>query len=200
MNNPPAGIKAGNLLLAWMVTSLGFPFGGVLALSLAGPMGDVVSAALGGLLAGAVVGAAQWPVLRHYLGIDATWIVATASGLAFGNAVGAVLTGAGTSISNLLAIGAVAGTSVGTAQWTLLRERLRYAGIWVPVLAAAWTLGWTTTWSIGVDLSLGYTVFGAVGALVFAAITGVTLLFLVRILSRRPGAEPRAKDYLRREP
>lgn len=195
MDNTPASIKASNLLLAWVVTSLGFPFGGVLTLSLVGSMDDVVSAALGGLLAGAVVGAAQWPVLRHYLGIDATWIVVTASGLALGNAVGAVVTDAGTSINDLLAIGVVAGISVGTAQWTLLRERLRYAGLWIPILAVAWPLGWTTTWSIGVNVSLGYAVFGPVGALVFTAITGVALLLMIRSLSYTPDTESQEKDY-----
>lgn len=195
MDNTPASIKASNLLLAWVVTSLGFPFGGILALYLVGPMDDVVSAALGGLLAGAVVGAAQWPVLRHYLGIDATWVVATASGLTLGNAVGAVLTEAGTSINDLLVIGVVCGISVAAAQWTLLRERLRYAGLWIPVLAVAWPLGWTTTWSIGVDISLGYTVFDAVGALVFTAITGVVLLLMVRSLSYTPDTESQEKDY-----
>lgn len=195
MDNTPANIKASNLLLAWVVTSLGFPFGGILALYLVGPMDDVVSAALGGLLTGAVVGAAQWPVLRHYLGIDATWIVATASGLTLGNAVGAVLTDAGTSINDLLVIGVVSGISVAAAQWTLLRERLRYAGLWIPVLAVAWPLGWATTWSIGVDISLGYTVFDAVGALVFTAITGVVLLLMVRSLSYTPDTESQEKDY-----
>lgn len=196
MDNTPASIKTSNLLLAWVVTSLGFPFGGILALYLVGPMDDVVSAALGGLLAGAVVGAAQWPVLRHYLGIDATWVVATASGLTLGNAVGAVLTEAGTSINDLLVIGVVSGISVAAAQWTLLRERLRYAGLWIPVLAVAWPLGWTTTWSIGVDISLGYTVFDAVGALVFTAITGVVLLLMVRSsLSYTPDTESQEKDY-----
>lgn len=170
--------------MAWIAAALGFPFGGVLALSLAGPMDDVVSAALAGLLAGAVVGTAQWLVLRHYLGIDVVWIVATASGLALGNSVGAVLTGPGTGIEDLLVLGVAAGIAVGAAQWTLLRERLRYAGLWVPVLAVAWPLGWTTTWSIGVDVSLGYAVFGAVGALVFAAVTGVVLLLMARSLSR----------------
>ncbi len=182
--------KGGNLFLAWMVTSLGFPFGGVLALSLAGPMKEVVSAALGGLLAGAVIGGAQWLVLRRHLGIDATWVVATASGLALGNTVGAVLTDTGTGIGDLLLIGVVAGIAVGTAQWTLLRERLRYAGFWIPVLTVAWPLGWTTTWSIGVDVSLGYAVFGAVGALVFSGISGSALALMVRNLLRAPATPP----------
>lgn len=193
MGNPPARIKVGNLFLAWLATSLGFPFGGVLALSLAGPMDDVVSAALGGLVAGAVAGTGQWLVLRHYLGIDVIWVVATASGLALGNTVGVVLTGAGTGIGDLLVTGAAAGIAVGTAQWALLRERLRYAGFWVPVLAVAWPLGWTTTWSIGVDVSLGYAVFGAVGALIFAAITGAALSLMVRSLSRAPATKSTEK-------
>ena len=184
MDSPAAHVKPGYLFLAWMVTSLGFPFGGVLALSLAGPMDDVVSAALGSLLAGAVVGGAQWLVLRNYLGIDVIWVPATVSGLALGNTVGVVLTNSGRGIGDLIVVGGIAGIAVGTAQWTLLRERLRFAGAWVPVLAVAWPLGWTTTWSIGVDVSIGYAVFGAVGALVFTAITGASLVFLVRRPSR----------------
>ena len=186
MGNSPAPIKGGNLFLAWMVTSLGFPFGAVLARSVAGPMNDAVSAALGGLLAGAVIGAGQWLVLRGYLGIDVTWVVATASGLALGNTAGTVLTGTGTGLADQLFIGMAAGICVGVGQWTLLRERLQSAGLWVLVLAVAWPLGWTTTWSIGVDVSLGYAVFDAVGALVFAAVSGVALLLMVRNLSRAP--------------
>ncbi len=157
-------------------------------------MVDAMSAALGGLLAGAVIGTGQWLVLRGYLGIDLTWVVATASGLALGNTLGAILTGAGTEITDLLYIGFAAGVCVGAAQWTLLRERLRLAGLWVLVLALAWPLGWTTTWSIGVDVSLGYAVFGAIGALVFAAFTGVALLLMVRSLVRTPATESAEKS------
>lgn len=188
MDNPRPRIKPGNLFLAWMITSLGFPFGGVLALSLAGPMDDVISAALGGLLAGAVVGVAQWLVLRNYFGIDFTWVLATVSGLALGNTVGMILIVSGRELSDLILVGAVAGICVGAAQWTLLRERLKFAGAWVPALAVAWPLGWTTTWSIGVDVSIGYAVFGAVGALVFAAITGAALVLLLRNSSRTQAA------------
>lgn len=184
MGSSPTPIKGGNLFLAWMVTSLGFPFGAVLALSIAGPMNDAVSAALSGLLAGAVIGAGQWLVLRGYLGIDVTWVVATASGLALGNTAGAVLTGGGTGLADQLFIGTAAGICVGVGQWTLLRERLRSAGLWILALAVAWPLGWTTTWALGVDVSLGYAVFDAVGALVFAAASGVALLLMVRNLSR----------------
>ncbi len=193
MDNPPR-IKGANLFLAWLATSLGFPLGGILALSLTGPMNDVVSAALGGVLAGAVAGTGQWLVLRYYFGIDVIWVVATASGLALGNTVGVVLTGAGTGIGDLLVTGAAAGIAVGTAQWTLLREYFRHAGLWVPVLAVAWPLGWTTTWSIGVNISLGYSVFDTVGALVFTSIVGAALLVMVRNLSRASTMPPLEKE------
>ncbi|MGB3681098.1 MAG: hypothetical protein WA990_01290 [Rubrobacteraceae bacterium] len=194
MDNPSSRFKIVNFLLAWGGASLGFPFGGVVALSLAGPMDDAVSAALGGLLAGAVVGAAQWFVVRLYLGIDLTWIVATASGLALGNTLGAILAGFGEGIGDLLLIGAVAGAVVGAAQWSMLRERLRYAGLWVLALAVAWPLGWTSTWFIGADISLGYPVFGADGALVFAAVSGAVLLAMIRKLSLTPTAVAQAKN------
>lgn len=187
-HSSPPRINLGNFFLAWMATSLGFPFGGVVALSLSGPMEDVLSAALGGLITGTIVGALQWLVLRNNLGIDATWILATASGLALGNTVGIVLTGVGGGIEDLIIIGVAAGAAVGAGQWTLLRERLRLAGLWIPLLTIAWPLGWTTTWYIGVNISLGYTVFGAVGALVFAAITGAALLLMIRNLLWTPNA------------
>ena len=40
--------------------------------------------------------------------------------------------------------------------------------------------GWTVTWAVGVDVERGYYVFGASGALVFAAITGMAMLLILR--------------------
>src|SRR3712207_1331216 len=50
-----------------MLAFLGFPLGGLVALTLVGSVEGAVSGALGGALAGAVIGAAQWLVLRRYL-------------------------------------------------------------------------------------------------------------------------------------
>ena len=44
----------------WMVTFFGFPLGGFLAELLVGPVDGIGAALIGGLLTGAVVGAAQW--------------------------------------------------------------------------------------------------------------------------------------------
>ena len=63
-----------------MLTFLGFPLGGVLALLVVGSIEGVVSGALGGALAGTVIRAAQWLVLRRYMRVGPEWVGATALG------------------------------------------------------------------------------------------------------------------------
>jgi hypothetical protein len=169
--------------LWWMLAFLGFPLGGLLALVLVGSVDGVVSGALGGALAGAVIGAAQWLVLRRYprVRVGPEWILATALGVAIGDALGALLTGAGTGIGALLITGLATGVAVGFLQWGLsLRGRLPAASLWPPVVAIAWPLGWTVTWAFGIDVERGYYVFGSTGALVFSAVTGLSMLLILR--------------------
>ena len=64
-----------------------------------------------------------------------------------------------------------------------LRARLLAAGaagMWVPVVAIAWPVGWTVTWAFGIDIERSLYVFGASGALVFAAITALAMLLMLR--------------------
>jgi hypothetical protein len=167
--------------LWWMLAFLGFPIGGLLALVLVGSVDGVASGALGGALAGAVIGAAQWLALRRYLRVGLGWVGATALGVAIGDALGALLTGAGTGLGALLITGLATGVAVGLLQWGLeLRNRLSLASLWAPVVAIAWPLGWTVMWAFGIDVERGYYVFGASGALVFAAITGLAMMLMLR--------------------
>jgi hypothetical protein len=167
--------------LWWMLAFLGFPLGGYLAFVLVGSVEGAVSGALGGALAGAVIGAAQWLVLRRYLRVGPEWILATALGVAIGDALGALLTGAGTGLGSLLITGLATGVAAGLLQWGLfLRGRLLLASLWPPVVAIAWPVGWTVTWAFGIDVERGYYAFGASGALVFAAITGLAMLLMLR--------------------
>jgi hypothetical protein len=167
--------------LWWMLAFLGFPLGGYLAFVLVGSVEGAVSGALGGALAGAVIGAAQWLVLRRYLRVGPEWILATALGVAIGDALGALLTGAGTGLGSLLITGLATGVAAGLLQWALfLRGRLLLASLWPPVVAIAWPVGWTVTWAFGIDVERGYYAFGASGALVFAAITGLAMLLILR--------------------
>jgi hypothetical protein len=163
-----------------MLAFLGFPLGGLLALVVVGSVEGVVSGALGGALAGAVIGGAQWLVLRGYLNVGPGWVPATALGVAIGDGVGALLTGAGTGIGALLVTGLATGVAVGLSQWALLRGHVRAANLWAPVVAVAWPLGWTVTWAAGVDVERGYAAFGSTGALVFAALTGLAMLLMLR--------------------
>ena len=166
--------------LWWMLAFLGFPIGGLLAFVLVGSVDGMVSGALGGALAGAVIGAAQWLVLRRYLRVGPEWILATVIGVAIGDGIGALLTGAGTGIGALLITGLATGVAVGLLQWWLLRGRVLLASLWPPVIAIAWPLGWTVTWAFGIDVERGFYSFGASGALVFAALTGLAMLFMLR--------------------
>ena len=169
--------------LWWMLAFLGFPFGGLLALVLVGSVEGVASGALGGAVAGAVIGAAQWLVLRRYprLRVGPEWILATALGVATGDGLGALLTGVGTGLGALLVTGLATGVAVGLLQWGLvLRGRVVLASLWPPLVAIAWPLGWTVTWAAGIDVERSYYVFGASGALVFAALTGLAMLFMLR--------------------
>src|SRR5919107_2007168 len=171
--------------LWWMLAFLGFPLGGLLALVLVGSVEGVVSGALGGALAGAGIGAAQWLVLRRYTRVGPEWILATSLGVAIGDAIGALLTTAGTGLVALLVTGLATGVAVGLLQWGLaLRKPLPLGILWLPIVAIAWPVGWTVTWAFGIDVERGFYVFGASGALVFAAITGLAMLLMLRSRTR----------------
>src|SRR5687767_12923179 len=79
---------------AWPVAIvLGFPIGGYIANMIVGPVDSIGAALAGGLIAGAVVGAAQWFALRRV--VSWIWIAATSIGMAAGLTLGAALVGYG---------------------------------------------------------------------------------------------------------
>lgn len=161
-------------LRRWLPTFLAFPLGGGLAILVAGPLDGVPSATLGGLIAGAVIGAGQWLALRP-VGIGLRWVLATAVALATGAASAALLTGAGTAPGDLALTGLVAGAFVGAAQSVLLARGRRTSAVWTAATAVVWALGWLTTWAWGIDVERGYHVFGSSGAVVVTILTGLVL-------------------------
>ena len=88
----------------WLPTFLGFPIGGYLAIQIVGSIDDPVSAAAGGLVAGAVIGAGQWLALRS-AGIGRRWVGYTAAAMAAGSALAAAVTGAGTEVADVMVCG-----------------------------------------------------------------------------------------------
>ncbi|MGF1473347.1 MAG: hypothetical protein ACFB50_16625 [Rubrobacteraceae bacterium] len=177
----------------WMLTFLGFPLGGIMARAFVGPMEDPSSAALGGAVAGLVVGIGQLIILRRHVGMTGGWLISTITGLALGNTLGVLLTGGDKQIGDLLTVGVTAGLAVGIAQWALLREYLQQSVLWPFAVTLAWTLGWLVTLAIGTNIQLGYTVFESFGGLVFTAITGAALAYMARTsnaLARHKSDEP----------
>jgi hypothetical protein len=107
-------------LVVWVATLVAFPLAGLAGRAVAGPVDTVWTAALAGVIAGAVIGAAQWLALRR-IGADLWWIVATAVGLAVGLALAFAIFGYGDTVGDLAVVGAVTGLGIGIAQWWLLR-------------------------------------------------------------------------------
>jgi hypothetical protein len=160
--------------LLWTAGFVAFIIGGALATAVVGRINDVASALLGGLVAGAVIGAGQWLVARRLLD-PRTWIPATAVAMSIGLAIGAWVVGYGTSLGELALMGFITGIPLGAAQAYLLRDRLANAWVWAAAVPLLWALGWTVTTAGGIDVDQQFAVFGAYGAITFMALSGILL-------------------------
>lgn len=161
------------------------------------------------ILEGAVVGLAQWVVLREPLpAVTArAWIVATIVGAVVAWALGMIPSTLGSSSQGVSAspppepssailfglaagMGAVAGVILATAQWWVLRRHVGSAGLWLAGNAIAWGVAMPMIfWLVGATIgerqtlaSVALLVLGiGLAGLVVGAIHG---LFLLRILGR----------------
>lgn len=168
-------------LLLFIATLLAYPLAGLAARAVAGPVDSVLRAVVGGAIAGAVIGAAQWLALRG-VGIDVRWIAATAIGLAVGFAIAIAVFEYGTTVGDLAIIGAVSGLGIGLAQWFLLRDLFGGASfVWIPATAAFWALGWTVTTAIGVDPAQRWAVPGLSGAATLTVLSAALLWVLAHV-------------------
>jgi hypothetical protein len=173
LNRPP--------LWAWpLAILLGFPIGGLIADVIVGPVDSFGAALAGGLIAGAVIGAAQWFALRRL--VPWLWIAATSIGMAVGLALGAALVDYGTDRSELILMGAVTGIGVGALQALVLaRQGISGAAWWAVANPPAWALAWlVSSYVLSSNVDEQFTNFGASGALVFALLTGLLLAWLLR--------------------
>jgi len=174
---------------AWPVAALlGFPIGGWIANVVVGPVDSVGAALAGGLLAGAVVGSAQWLALKQV--VPWTWIAATSLGMAVGLAVGAAVVDYGIDRGDLMLMGAVTGLGVGGLQALVLARRgLSGAAWWAAVNPPAWALAWlVSSYVISGNVKERFTNFGASGTLLYALLTGLVLAWLIRETESRARA------------
>jgi GNAT superfamily N-acetyltransferase len=169
----------GRDLAIWAATVIAFPLAGVAARAVVGPVDAIWTAVLAGAGAGALIGTAQWLVLRR-IGARVLWIAATGAGLGIGLGLAYEVFGYGTTAADLAVVGAATGLGIGVAQWWLLRDLVRGSVVWIPATAIAWALGWAVTTAIGVDPDDRWAVPGLSGALTITVLTGGVLWALAR--------------------
>jgi len=166
---------------AWpLAIILGFPIGGLIANLIVGAVDSVGAALAGGLIAGVVIGGAQWLALRRV--VPRMWIAATGIGMAAGLTLGAVLVDYGIGRVDLMLMGAVTGAVIGALQGlVLLRQRISGAAWWAVAQPPAWALAWlVSSYVITANIDERFTNFGASGCLVFALVTSLLLEWMFR--------------------
>ena len=174
----------------WLPTVLGFPVGGWLAVQTVGSVDGPLTAALAGLIAGAVIGTAQWLALRQRR-VGLRWMIHTAVGMAAGSAIAAVVTDATTTVNALAVTGLITGAVVGATQATMLRRGTRIAAAWTALVSLSWAVGSLITANVIVDAERGYVTFGASGALLVTVATGLALRRVLAVgRDREPSGTP----------
>lgn len=195
MDTPGDLMSTARRMWLWPVAILvSFPIGGLIA-DLAVDGVDSVGAALaGGLIVGAVIGAAEWFALRQR--ISWLWIPATTVGMAVGLVAGAALVDYSVDRGDLALMGAVNGAAVGVTQALVLaRHRIPGAFWWAVANPPAWALGWiVSSYVISRNIDERFPIFGASGDIVFGLLT----LFLLAALFR--AAEVRGPEASRAVP
>jgi hypothetical protein len=166
--------------LIWTAGFVSFPIAGVAAGLITGDVDDPVAALLAGLVTGAVIGVGQWLASRGRLR-PVRWILATVAGMGLGLLLGATAVGFGTSLPDLVVMGALTGLLLGVAQTLALPAVTRYRWVWAVVIPLLWALGWTVTTLLGVAVEEQFSVFGAAGAFTFSALSGVLLNLLLPV-------------------
>jgi hypothetical protein len=173
--------RATRRLWIWPIAVLvSFPIAGYLADLIVDGVDSVWAALVGGLIAGLVIGAAEWFALRRW--VSWLWIAATSIGMAAGLTAGAALVDYGTGRGDILLMGAVTGLGVGALQALVLaRSEVSGALWWAVANPPAWALCWlVTSYVITRNIQDQFTNFGASGAVVFGLLTWLLLAMLLR--------------------
>ena len=168
---------------------LGFPIGGLIADLTMDGVDSPGSALVEGLIAGVIVGAAEWFALRRW--VSWLWIPATGVGIAVGLTAGAALVDYGIGRGDLALMGAVTGLGVGVFQALVLMQAghsISNAVLWAVANPPAWALGWfISSYVIARNIGERYPIFGASGCVVFGLLTWLLLAVLIRRASETQG-------------
>jgi hypothetical protein len=136
-----------------------------------------------GTVFGAVIGTAQWLVLRSHLDRSGWWVLLTLIGwvvfweLNLLNLLGAA---AGIAfIPDILHLGLFGGL-VGSLQWVLLRGRVRGAGWWVLASVLAGMFGALVADGVNAALHRDIPLDFLTGSMVGGVVNGVTMMWLLQ--------------------
>jgi hypothetical protein len=181
MDRPSDQASPARRIWLWPVAILvSFPIGGLIADLVVDGVDSVGTALTAGLIAGAVIGAAEWFALRRW--VTWLWIPATIVGMTVGLVAGAASVDYGIDRPDLALMGAVNGLAVGVMQALVLaRQRTPGASWWAVANPPAWALGWfVSSYVISRNIDERFPIFGASGAIVFALLTWLLLAILLR--------------------
>lgn len=179
------------LWLGWtLATAVGMLLGFLPSLLLVNVLDLQWSRIVVPLLAGFLIGLAQWAVLRNYLVESSDWILAGGTSWAVGYALGLFLINALSSTALGGVIGfALFGAIIAIVQWPLLRREIPHVASWIVANVLGWTagfylsqiaLGWFFTNDPAINPVVGTSFVSIVTGLVAGAITGLALVWIVR--------------------
>src|SRR4051812_34080295 len=118
---------------------IGFPIGGYIADLAVDGVDSARVALVAGLIAGAIIGGAEWFALRRR--VSWLWIPATSAGMAVGLTAGAALVEYGIGRGDLALMGAVTGLGVASLQAIVLvraGHQIYAPTLWVAANPPAW--------------------------------------------------------------
>lgn len=140
------------------------------------------------VLAGTVIGFAQWLVLRRYVTASTQWDWTDGISWAAGYILGLLLIQLLPSSVFAAFIGYfLFGVIVALVQWPVLRREIPQVFTWIVASAVAWAVGYWVSQAVLslftdplIDPVVGTTVIAVTSGLVAGAITGLALIWIVR--------------------
>ena len=205
---PPSGWRLWRMWVAWVTAgeTVGFLVPALVGALTAGyPAATYLpSLLLAGAVEGAFLGVAQAHVLRRVLpSLSArAWVAATSAAAVIAWLIGMTPVVAAGVLGELprpvvvvaaILLGSLLLLSIGTAQWTVLRNHVVGAGRWIAVTAVAWVLGLaafmliaTPLWHEGQPFALTAAIGVLAGLVMAGTVAAVTGLGLVRLLRAGP--------------
>ena len=178
------------LWLGWtLATAGGMLIGFLPALLLVNVLSLGLAQIIVPVLAGTLIGLAQWLALRNFLTTHSDWILATGTSWAVGYVLGLFLIQhmPATFLGGILGY-LLFGAIVALVQWPLLRREIPHLLVWMLASAIGWAAGfWTGQAALSLFFNgglippvVGTAIITVTSGLIAGAITGVALVWIVR--------------------